>query len=86
MHIPYIPNYNHLSFSGCSMQLIASTEDERIYGPVLEYSTLLIPVLAAFNFIVKKEWGIMYNFPLVHKLQHLTSDEQIDYLSFHSLN
>lgn len=83
MQIPSIPDYNSISFSG---SVINRVNDDRVFGPVLEYGTTTIPILAAFDFIVKTEWGKMYNFPLVNKLQHLISDDNIDYQSFHSLN
>lgn len=83
MQIPAIPDYNSISLSG---SVINRIKDDRVFGPVLEYELTIIPVMSVFDFVVRKNWGIMYNFPLVSKQQHLTSDESIDYLSFHSLN
>lgn len=86
MQIPSIPDYNSILFSGCTIELANQIEDGKIYGPVLEYELVPIRIMSVFNFIVKKVWGLMYNYPITHTLQHLSSDEQIDYLSFHSLN
>lgn len=84
--MPSIPDYNSLRFSGCSQQLDNEFEDGRLYCTGLEYKFITIPIMAVFDFIVRNDWGIMYNFPLNNKLQHLAVESDIDYLSFISLN
>lgn len=86
MQIPSIPDYNSIRFSGSSSQLDNQIEDGRIYCRGLEYKLITIPILAVFDFIVKKDWGWMHNFLLVNKSQHLAVESDIDYLSFISLN
>lgn len=83
MQIPAIPDYNSISFSG---SVINRIKDERIYGPVLEYELIPIRIMSVFDFKVNAEWGVMHNYPIIHLLQHLSSDQLIDYQSFHSLN
>lgn len=86
MQIPSIPDYNGILFSGCTLALSNVMEDGRIYGPVFEYKTESITVLAVFDFIVKKDWGIMFNWAIPHTHRHLLIDGAIDYFSFTSLN
>lgn len=86
MQIPSIPNYNSLIGSGCSFDLLDTLKDGSVYGPVLEYDTEIIPIISMFDIVVYKEWGVMLNYPVMHKLQHLVIDDEIDYLSFISLN
>lgn len=86
MQIPSIPDYNSLTGSGCSFDLLDTLKDGSVYGPVLEYTITHIPIMSVFKWKVKNEWGIMHNHPICHQFQHLLVDEAIDYLSFISLN
>lgn len=86
MHIPDIPDYANLLCSGCTLDLVNEYEDGRIYGPVLEYGREGIKIMSVFDWRVKKEWGVMFNYPIVHHFNHLTIDDAIDYFSFTSLN
>lgn len=72
--------------SGCTINLMDGVEDGRIYGPVSEYTTQIIPIMSVFDFVVKKEWGIMHYYPICHQLRQLTVDDKIGYFSFTSLN
>lgn len=83
--IPIIPDYNSIVFSGCAFTMIENRHD-RIYISDPVYELKVIPVMAVFGFKVEKEWGYMFNYPLIHKLQHLCPNGTIDYYSFHSLN
>lgn len=86
MQIPLIPNYNSLMHSGCSLKYANYISRKRMYISDGEYNTITIPIFAVFDWVVKKNWGTMHNFPLLNKLQHLSVDYQIDYDSFISLN
>lgn len=86
MQIPSIPDYNGILFSGCTLALSNEMEDGRNYRPVFEYTTEFITVLAVFDFIVKKDWGRMFNWPIPHTHRHLSIDGTIDYFSFTCLN
>ncbi len=86
MQIPAIPNYNNLIFSGCSQKYANFIGLRRLYATGYEYKTITIPIMAVFDFIVKKDWGIMQNLIIIYQVQHLTVESDIDYESFTSLN
>lgn len=86
MPIPAIPNYNSLPHSGCMLKFLNFYNRKRIYGPVLEYQTIVIPVTSVFNFTWYTATAKITNYPIRHSFQHLSADSDIDYNSFISLN
>lgn len=86
MQIPAIPDYNSLPHSGCMLKFLNFYNRKRIYGPVLEYETIIKPLTSLFDF-TWYAWGIkVTNYPVDHSFQHLSADNDIDYDSFISLN
>lgn len=86
MQIPFIPNYYSIMHSGCTLSYSNYISRKRIYTSEVGYQLIIIPIMAVFEWSVKKHWGIMHNFPLINKLQHISADTDIDYESFISLN
>lgn len=92
MHIPPIPDYNSIRFSGCSEKFANFHGPKRLYAHGFKYELILHPITAAFDFVWEykiKDKGhtvIIRNRPFNCPLQLITVDEEIDYESFTSLN
>ncbi len=86
MQIPAIPDYNSLTHSGCMLKFLNFYNRKRIYGPVLEYETIIIPITSVFDFTWYTCGVKVAGYPIRHSFQHLAADSDIDYDSFISLN
>lgn len=86
MQIPAIPDYNSLAHSGCMLKFLNFYNRKRIYGPVQEYETIIIPITSVFDFTRHAQDINVAGYPIRHSFQHLSADSDIDYDSFISLN